>query len=148
MNNYLFIGQLRLTEGGSNRLSMNMKAKPPATLEPIVSRLGIDIKMEKPSMFNRPEGDQRKQPQRLSFPPVSSPMTRLPGEKFFVSIVTTHYSVTIGTLQVLVFLFTKLHTFIYFAVSVCTLCLLFCSLLIFVWKHSHDNSCLFIIDLV
>lgn len=87
MNNYLFIGQLRLTEGGSNRLSMNIKAKTPATLESIVSRLGIDIKMEKPSMFCRPEGDQRKQPQRLSFPPVSSPMTRLPGEKLFVSIV-------------------------------------------------------------
>ncbi|CAI9722122.1 metastasis-associated protein MTA3-like isoform X1 [Octopus vulgaris] len=74
-------GQLRLTEGGSNRLSMNIKAKTPATLESIVSRLGIDIKMEKPSMFCRPEGDQRKQPQRLSFPPVSSPMTRLPEPK-------------------------------------------------------------------
>ncbi|KAL5008391.1 hypothetical protein ScPMuIL_013972 [Solemya velum] len=56
--------QLRLAEIGS--YVPNIKEPQPATLDPVVARLGIDIKCEKPALLHRAEGS--KVPQRPSFP--------------------------------------------------------------------------------
>ncbi|XP_064601539.1 metastasis-associated protein MTA3-like isoform X2 [Liolophura sinensis] len=45
--------QLRLTQ--HKEYVPSIKPKSPATLEPIVSKLGIDVEQEKPPMFSRPD---------------------------------------------------------------------------------------------
>ena len=40
------------------------------SVEPVLSRLGIDTKQEKPALLHKPEGGP-KQPAKLFFPPLS-----------------------------------------------------------------------------
>jgi len=56
--------QLRLAEGKSNDA---LKAKSRKPMEDILCGLGIDIKVEKPHLLHRADGE-KKPPQRLSFP--------------------------------------------------------------------------------
>ena len=44
-------GQLRLAEVG--KYTPTVGKRTPATLEPVVARLGIDIRMEKPALLGR-----------------------------------------------------------------------------------------------
>ncbi|KAL3874853.1 hypothetical protein ACJMK2_037813 [Sinanodonta woodiana] len=60
--------QLRLGETG--KYVPNIKLRSVTTLEPVSSKLGIDVKMEKPALLQRIEGEM-KQPAKLFFPPLS-----------------------------------------------------------------------------
>ena len=62
-----FLGQLRL-----ERMNFDPKIIPRAkmSVEPVLSRLGIDTKQEKPALLHKPEGGP-KQPAKIFFPPLS-----------------------------------------------------------------------------
>lgn len=62
-------GQLRLTEG--EEYVPNIKPRSPTTLEPVVARLGINTKMEKPALLHKSENDHKK-PEKIFFPPSAS----------------------------------------------------------------------------
>ncbi|KAJ8308083.1 hypothetical protein KUTeg_012957 [Tegillarca granosa] len=57
--------QLRLAEVG--KYVPEIKSRAPQTLEPVVSRLGINIKVEKPALLHKSENDHKK-PEHLFFP--------------------------------------------------------------------------------
>ncbi|XP_061173834.1 metastasis-associated protein MTA3-like [Saccostrea echinata] len=61
--------QLRLTE--VEDYVPNIKLRSPATLEPVVARLGINIKMDKPPLLHKSENDHKK-PEKIFFPPSAS----------------------------------------------------------------------------
>lgn len=61
--------QLRLTEG--EEYVPNIKPRSPTTLEPVVARLGINTKMEKPALLHKSENDHKK-PEKIFFPPSAS----------------------------------------------------------------------------
>lgn len=66
MKKFVFItGQLRLAEVG--KYVPEIKSRAPQTLEPVVSRLGINIKVEKPALLHKSENDHKK-PEHLFFP--------------------------------------------------------------------------------
>lgn len=48
----MFLGQLRLSDRGSS-YQPGAKCRTPTTLDPVVARLGIDTKQEKPSLLSR-----------------------------------------------------------------------------------------------
>lgn len=61
--------QLRLAEEGKYVPKICPRGK--VTVDPVVSKLGIDIKMEKPALLHRSENDHKK-PERLAFPRIAS----------------------------------------------------------------------------
>lgn len=71
-------GQLRLTEEGENYVP-NIKPRGTTTLEPVVARLGINTKMEKPALLLKSENDHKK-PEKIFFPPSASQ----PRKNFFL----------------------------------------------------------------
>ena len=75
---YFLAGQLRL-----ERLKYDPKIIPRAKLsvEPVLSRLGIDTTQEKPALLSRAEGP--KQPAKIFFPPLSPSKRKL---KYFLCV--------------------------------------------------------------
>ena len=65
----MLIGQLRLAEEGKYVPKIRPRGK--LTVDPVVTKLGIDINIEKPALLHRSENDHKK-PERLAFPRIAS----------------------------------------------------------------------------
>ena len=62
------IGPLRLTDAGSNVPTIPERKAMSTTMDPVASRLGINIEVDTPNILLRGGGDPSAKGQGLSFP--------------------------------------------------------------------------------